>query len=221
LAIIIGNSQYEHVVDLPNVENDTEAMAAEFRRRGYRTVELLNLSRTELIRAIAKLRLASTDTSQLLVYYAGHGLQVSDQNYILTGNVQLHPVHWRDSAVPLNALIELFSTQPRQKVFFFDACRDNPLYSINTSGAHHSAGLPAGVLIAFSSQPSAQAMDGLEDHSPFAKALLARLRLGGSDLNTILRAVRIDVVRATGGQQVPWQRSSLLRKPALLSGPTG
>lgn len=221
LAIVIGNSQYDHVLDLPNVENDTAAVAAEFRQRGYRTVVLLNLPRDKLIKAIAKLHIASTDASQILVYYAGHGFQVSDQNYILTSDVLVHADRWRESAVPLGALINIFSTKPRQKVLFFDACRDNPLYSIDTPKSGRRLSLPAGVLIAFSSQPGAESLDGFDDHSPFANALLAQLRSGATDLNSILRAVRLNVVQASAGQQVPWQRSSLLRKPNLLADPTG
>lgn len=221
LAIIIGNSQYDHVVDLPNAENDAHSVAQEFKRRGYRTVELTNLPRDQLLNAIARLSIASGDTSQLVLYYAGHGFQLGNQSYILTGGVQLHPDRWHLSAVPLSALIKVFSTKPRQKLIFFDACRDNPLYSMNLSSSGNNHDLPAGVLVAFSSQPGAQAAEGRENHSPFTSAFLAQLRKPMSDLDAILRAVRFGVVQDTGGLQVPWQRSSLLLKPALLLGPSG
>lgn len=46
--------------------------------------------------------------------------------------------------------------------------------------------------------------------NPFTAALLKQLATPSLDIGSVLRRVRVDVVQATRGKQVPWDHSSLM-----------
>ena len=70
-------------------------------------------------------------------------------------------------------------------------------------------GVPKGVFMAYSTGVGAEALDGVGEHSPFAAALVQELQRPGEPIEGVFRNVRQRVETATGGQQVPWDTSSL------------
>lgn len=71
-ALVIGNQDYRHLRKLQTPLADTQAVAALLQREyrfGVRT--LLNATRVEMIRALDDLRRRSTDSDNVLIYYAG------------------------------------------------------------------------------------------------------------------------------------------------------
>ena len=79
----------------------------------------------------------------------------------------------------------------------------------------------AGFLFAFATQPDNVAYDGVGRNSFFAQALLGHLNTPGQDVASMMIAVRKDVLAATGGNQVPWENSSLTRQFAFAPGEDG
>ena len=77
---------------------------------------------------------------------------------------------------------------------------------------------PAGTYIAYAAQPGASAYEGGGLHSPFTAALLAQMARPPQSIEETFRKVRIDVIRETNGLQVPWTRSSLVRRASLTPG---
>ena len=68
----------------------------------------------------------------MLIFYAGHGVQLQGQNYLL-------PVDTPDpesmetitaGAIKLNDVIARFSSRDRQSFLFLDSCRNNPMAGI-------------------------------------------------------------------------------------------
>ncbi len=217
LAIMIGNDRYAHLPDLPNVTRDLPALSKSLRARGYRTVELRNLDRRNLLTALARLRLVAQDASQVIVYFGGHGAEVAGNMHLFTPEARPEAEVWRAGTIPLELILRAFSDQPRQKLVLIDACRDNPLYDLDLPTTRPAI-LPGGTLLAYAAQPGSAAYDGVGGHSPFAAALISSLLGSETDLYDILRHVRLTVVTETGGQQIPWTRSSLFRRAELLSG---
>jgi uncharacterized caspase-like protein len=153
-------------------------------------------------------------------FYAGHGLQVSEQNYLVPVDAKLAtPADLDSEVVRLDVVQRAMERSAKANVLFVDACRDNPLAGTlaNAMGARSGdvgRGLAVstsslGTLISFSTQPGNVALDGEGRNSPFAAALKRHIATPGDDLSTILINVRNDVVRATAAQQVPWEHSSL------------
>lgn len=215
LAVVISAAHYAHLPDLPNAGADAAGVAASLRRAGYRTVVLQPQTRSGLLRQLARLRLAAADAQQVVVYYAGHGLQSGGRAYMLLPGFAPGEDGRQQEMVPVSALLKAFSDRPRQKIILFDACRSPPALAGLKPFADAAAPLPAGALLAFASQPGAPAWDGAAGNGPFAAALMAELGRGPQSFETLLRRVRIRVVAATGGLQVPWQRSALLREALL------
>ncbi len=213
LAIVIGNSAYEPGAELPNAGNDAEAVAAAFRRLGYAVVLEENVSRSDMMRLLARADELPAEIDQIVFYFAGHGVQVGDEMILLMTDTQLTSDRWMGGALPLRVVVAALSRQPRQKIIILDACRENPLTGKLRdlpAPAHFKA--TAGMYLAFSSQPGAPAFEGTEALSPFAASFVDALRDDAKSVEEVFRQVRVQVLKKTAGAQIPWTRSSLLRR---------
>src|SRR5580692_1926819 len=75
VALIVGNSTYQTVPQLPNPSRDANAVAKMFRDAGFDSVDLvLNVGNLEFKRAMRKFEAAADQAEMAVVYYAGHGL---------------------------------------------------------------------------------------------------------------------------------------------------
>ncbi len=153
-------------------------------------------------------------------FYAGHGLQVAGQNYLVPTDAELTSATALDfEMVRLDVVHRVMERQASTNVIFLDACRDNPLArnlarAMGTRSAEVGRGLAAvesgvGTLISFSTQPGNVALDGSGRNSPFAAALVRELSSTKDDLSSVLIAVRNDVMKQTQRKQVPWEHSAL------------
>jgi len=154
-------------------------------------------------------------------YYAGHGLQVDGQNYLIPVDAKLErPADLKLVGHRLDDIIEAISAADNTAIVLLDACRDNPfagklVTAPLTRAINVSAGLAAveagkGVYIAFATQPGSAAYDGGGQNSPFAEALLRHIATPGVDIEIMMRRVRADVMARTDNLQVPWSNSSLV-----------
>jgi len=222
VALVVGSAAYAHAAALPNPINDARDVSAVLRDLGFAVVEGLDVGKRafeDTLRIFAG-RIAAADTA--LVFYAGHGLQVAGQNYLLPIDVKLDSE--RDlpfETVRLDILLQLvqWGREGKASLLFLDACRDNPLSRnlARSMGARSAALTPglaaaqsaAGTFIAFSTEPGNVARDGRGRNSPFAAALLRHMRAPGRPIAAVMIEVRRDVMAATNGRQVPWEHSAL------------
>jgi hypothetical protein len=222
VALVIGNSAYSNANKLANPVNDATDAAKAFRKFGFEVILGLDLKRSafqEKIRAFSH-ALAKADTA--ILYYAGHGLQVSGHNYLLPVDVKLGSERDLDfEAISLDFVLKQMEVDREGKIniVFLDACRDNPISknlarSMGTRSANVGKGLAevqtgVGTFIAYSTQPGNVALDGQGRNSPFSAAFKKRVIEPGQNLTGIMIGVRKDVLAATNGQQVPWDHSAL------------
>jgi uncharacterized caspase-like protein len=218
VALVIGNSAYQHTAALKNPSNDATDMAAELRQLGFDVIDGTDLTKDEMeqrIRAFAA-KLAGADVG--LFFYAGHGLQVDGRNFLAPVDAKLQSDTDLDfEAVELNLVLKQLERNSRISVVFLDACRDNPLASVlaqTSRSLEIGRGLAridkaVGMMIAFSTQPGNVALDGQGRNSPFTTALLHHIATEGVSINDVMIDVRNDVLKATDGKQVPWENSSL------------
>lgn len=74
-ALVIGNNAYQFVQRLQTAETDAREVSAILRDRyGFQTKLLLNANRQQIISAINSYRRELTTEANLLIYYAGHGI---------------------------------------------------------------------------------------------------------------------------------------------------
>src|SRR5260370_10640211 len=81
VALIVGNSTYQTVPQLPNPSQDANAVAKMFKDAGFDSIEVaLNVGNLEFKRAIRKFEATADQADIAVVYYAGHGLEISGTN---------------------------------------------------------------------------------------------------------------------------------------------
>src|SRR5215217_4769281 len=217
VALIIGNSAYQNVSVLPNPANDAAAMAKLFRSADFKVFERQDLSDKEFRRSIREFALEASSAEVAIVFYAGHGIEIRNTNYLIPVDAKLvSDVDARDEAVSLDRILEAVEPARRLRLVILDACRDNPFEKkIRRSYASRSVarGLAeintGNTLVAYASKAGSTADDGSGAHSPFTTALLKHLAEPGLDLGFALRKVRDDVLQATGYQQEPFLYGSL------------
>jgi uncharacterized caspase-like protein len=221
VALVIGNSAYEHSAPLKNPENDANAIAALLERLGFDVLKGINLTDKGFGRTIGDFSQKLDAGADVAVFfYAGHGLQVHGRNYLAPVDARLDREASLDfEAVRLNTILTLMERGNGTNLVFLDACRDNPLArnlarNMGTRSSAIGRGLArveagVGTLIAYATQPGNVALDGDSTHSPFAAALLKHAETPGLEIEALMRRVRRDVIDATDGAQVPWNHSSL------------
>jgi uncharacterized caspase-like protein len=220
VALVIGNSAYKHAPELENPRNDATDMAAALKALGIEVIEGLDLDKQAIDRKILDFSTALSGADAGIFFYAGHGLQVNGNNYLVPVDAELSTAAALEfEMVRLDVVQRIMEEEAKTNILFLDACRNNPLSrnlarAMGTRAAGIGQGLApvesgVGTLISFSTQPGNVALDGTGRNSPFAGALVKHITASTDPLSDLLVAVRNDVMEATGKKQVPWEHSAL------------
>jgi hypothetical protein len=215
IALVIGNADYESV-PLANPANDARLIADALVSAGFDVGLHTNLDQKETKRAIREFgdRL-ERERAIGVFYYAGHGVQVNGENFLIPVGAHIErEAHLAIEAVSADELMHLLAyARNPLNVVILDACRHNP-YSRTfrgTAGGLARMATPSDTLLAYATGPGAVAMDGDGAHSPYAEALAAAMSVPDEPVEQTFKRVRRAVVERTGGEQVPWETSSLTR----------
>jgi len=230
VALVIGNGAYQMASELPNPPNDARAVAGALRDIGFEVLEGIDVERNDMEKLVRDFLRAAQGAKVALFFYAGHGMEVGGQNYLIPVDAALEtPSDLSFETVEVNKLIDNLDDPNRANIIILDACRDNPLARSfrRKSGATRSVGsglaayssVGTGMLVALATAPGQVALDGEGDNSPFTTGLLKHLRTPGLEVRQMLTRVRRDVLLSTGNEQQPWDNSSLLGDVFLAGGP--
>ena len=218
LALVIGQSAYRSVPALPNPANDARAVTQLLTDSGFEVSTASDLSQSQMREQVSefagKVAAKGADTVAL-VFYAGHGLQIDGENFLVP--VDIDPKREADipiQAVRLNDILNTLTSVPsRMRILMLDACRNNPFPDLKTAGSglalvDAKVGAP-GTFLSFSTSPGAVAEDGAGSNSPYTTALLAAGKEQGIPIEETFKRVRLAVNKVTDGRQTPWDSSSL------------
>ena len=222
-ALVIGNSQYLLGAPLRNPANDARAIAEVLKRLGFTTITGIDLDRDAMEDKLEQFGQDVADAEVALFYYAGHGIQVSGENYIVPVDADVRTQNQlKRRTFALNDVLEVMTSTAVSSIAFLDACRDNPFPSTLPRGsasatrgaARVSSGLAEvstsqGAFVAFATGPNKVAKDGSSDHSPFTEAVLKYIEEPDISIGDFLIKVRVQVYDQTKGEQEPWDQSSL------------
>ncbi|MFL9827158.1 caspase domain-containing protein [Rhodoplanes sp. SY1] len=225
LALVIGNSAYQAVTELPNPANDAKAMSDLLASAGFEVTTAPDLGQAEMRKAVgdfaAKVAQKGPDAVSL-VFYAGHGLQVDGENFLVPVDARIGreadvPLHTVRLADVMNALAAVPS---RTRIVILDACRNNPFSEINKVVGRGLAivDAPAGSIVSYSTAPGSEAEDGEGSNSPYTRALLSVAKEPGVPIEQAFKRVRYAVHQETSGRQTPWESSSLTADFAFFPG---
>lgn len=217
VALVIGNGAYKNAGALKNPANDARRMSEALGRLGFEVMAFQDLDQAGMKRAVRdfaeKLEAAGRDTVGL-VFYAGHGIQLNGANYFIPVNAQIE----KEGDVAIESIsaddvmVALGNARNRLNIVILDACRNNPFARSFRSASRGLARLdaPVGSMVAFSTAPGQVAADGEGENSPYTSALVDVLAQPGMKIEDVFKRVRERVYETSGGQQVPWESSSIL-----------
>ena len=210
LALVIGNGAYAPPDQLDNPPNDARAVAQALRGIGFDVIEGVDLDHAAMLRALTSFLFRASSARIALMYYAGHGVQIRGENYLVPTDAKL----LSEATVELELInldkqiLDGLSDEARANIVILDACRINPFANVGKRGGRGAGGLaiPAtgGSLVAFATDPNNVAQDGEGAHSPYTAALLQYIADPNLDVLTMLRRVQIAVRTATNKEQNPY-----------------
>ena len=237
VALVLGNAAYQNVPALANPVIDAKAIAEELEKLNFEVVSGYDLTKLETQETISRFAKQVRGAEIALFFYAGHGMQVDGNNYLLPVDAALEDETSLDfETVQINFILRQMSRETELRLVFLDACRDNPLakaFGEASGDSAVSSGLAEirveksgkGTLVAFATSPNEVAYDGVKGHSPFTAALLSHFGEAGVSLTAAMTRVTGDVVKATDGLQRPWMNLSLtddvVLNPAKPAEPAG
>jgi type VI secretion system VasD/TssJ family lipoprotein len=217
VALVIGNGRYPEI-PLNNPEHDARLVAQTLRSLNFEVGEHLNLNARDFKRVLREFaRRMDDDQVASVFYYAGHGIQIGGRNFLLPVDIALRDeAEVRDEAIDMQEalLTHVDRVRPRARIFIIDACRNDPFGS-RGRGPRNANGLAEmaapGALIAFSAAPGRVAEDGpIGGNSVYTRNLATEMRTPGVDVEEMMKAVRIKVLRDTAERQIPWVNTSMV-----------
>jgi len=225
VALVIGNSAYQHATALRNPGNDANDVAEALKKVGFEVQLGIDLDQQGFARTIEQFARTLDDAEVGVFFYAGHGVQMNDKNYLVSVNAKLENEFLLSSeTIELDAVVRLMESKVPINLVFLDACRNNPLAENlrrSLTALKRSAQLGRGLarmeptgrdtLIAFSAAPGQEAADGSDRNSPFTAALLRHIPKPGLEVSVMLKDVAADVRRDTRNSQRPQQLSDMTK----------
>jgi formylglycine-generating enzyme required for sulfatase activity len=232
IALVVGNSAYRNAEELPNPRNDARAVGEALERVGFDVEIQLDLSQPALQDALREFGYQAESADVAVVFYAGHGIQVANENYLLPVDAMLR--RERDliyEALPLSLVMGEVAQARKLGLVIVDACRDNPLAErlrqslgpirsrLVGTGLARVDNVPSDTMIAFSTRPGDVAVDGSGGHSPYTEALLRHIEEPGLELDLLFRKVRDSVLELTAQRQEPRTYGALGAQPFYFKEP--
>lgn len=178
VALVIGNSNYKHATPLPNPTNDARAMSRMLEKIGFEVVSGTDLDRQAMADSMKLFAAKAENADTVLYFYAGHGIQVDGQNYLIPIDADLATeMDVKLSTLDIDLMLQQTPVTARVKLVLLDACRNNPFKAAiaRSMGKTRSAAVGNGLaemkptfgtLIAYATGPGEVALDGETQNIP-------------------------------------------------------
>ena len=233
VALIIGNSAYEHADKLANPVRDSRNLRDVLQKIGFDEANIVygeDLGKRDMERAIGRFAILARDADVALTYYAGHGATFGDTPYIVPVDARFETIDQMPYELePLEAMVGELRKARGVRIAIVDACRDNTaersLKRTDARGGEITRGLARlpdvdGLIVAYATQYLATAEDGPNGtDSPFTAALLKHLPTPGLDVKDLFFEVGREVLATTKGRQRREVKISFYEKYALVAPP--
>ena len=239
VALVIGNSTYKNVAPLVNPSNDAADIASKLKKLKFDVLLATDATQTRMMALLEEFKSRITREHVALIFYAGHGVTVSRESFLLPVDVpsvinadadgHLGPETVNQQLVSMEAVLSPLAAS-KIGIVFLDACRTNAAVpgvglTLRVASVITGRSVPvmrgtgaleikqsahsAGVFRAYATQLDNVASDGAGRNSPFTKALLKHIDTKGLSIQELMIRVRRSVIEETGGQQIPWEEAAL------------
>lgn len=225
VALVIGNNAYA-TAPLSAPINDARAMAKVLKELGFEVIEIEDVGRVPMARAIATFidKLNEVDAIGLF-YYAGHGAQSDGKNFLIPIDADIQQeADIEIQGINLQYMLDKFADRRNGlNILILDACRNNPF---TRRSGKHASGLtavdgPPGTLIAFAAAPGQVASEIQGGNGIYTKHILNNIGKPGIPVEEVFKRIRYGVLTETGQRQVPWENTSLVRDFYFRAAPVG
>ena len=168
-----------------NPVRDAKAVAQALRETGFEVTEDYDLNKAKFDAVLKRFGDTAAGADWALVYFAGHGIGVGGESYLLPVDALLEkPEHVDDEAIALTRIRAKAGGAKALRLVVLDSCRNNPFAArMAAAGGKRaiSRGLTrpsepdSGELIAYATRENDVADDGTGGHSPFTAAFLQHM----------------------------------------------
>lgn len=204
VALVIGNSAYEHTSRLANPINDADAISKKLDAMGYSVKQINDADLNTTLNAVEAFSLKANGADAAVVYFAGHGIEVNGENYLVPIDAKLATeTRVRYEAISLSDVMGSVKGAKNLQLVMLDSCRNNPL--ANDMKRHNGSrsafrGLTRprsleNTLVVYATKAGTVAKDGTGANSPFAEALLKYMDTPDLDIRLMIGKVRDYVKR--------------------------
>ena len=200
--------------------NDATDFAEAIKKLGFEVTLITNASygktRAEMMKFRDKLNLGERDKTVGLFYYAGHGLQNDNENYIVPVDAELQ--YQDDIArycfIQKMVLTQMENTNSRMNIVILDACRNNPFPALHR-GIGENQGLgelkkARGAFIAYATSPGSVASDGTGRNGLYTQELIKAMNKPNRTIEQVFKEVRASVLKQSDDRQNPWENSNII-----------
>ena len=212
VALVIGNGNYEATNPLKNPITDAKAVSSALTAAGFEVTYKEDLSYSNMVRELGSFQRLAAKSDSAVVYYAGHGMEIDKQNFLIPVDAQLEFVSDADfQTVPLQLLQRAVADAEVLGLVIVDACRNNP-FATRLSQVDDNRGVGFGLarvepggntLVALAAREGTFAFDGKGENSPYALALVKAIQTPGLEIGKLFRQLHDEVLAQTNGAQEP------------------
>ncbi len=225
IALVIGNDDYEYS-SLSNPIKDAKQVYNSLKKVDFKAQLKTNLTQQEMDEALDEFyeELRDEPGSMGLLYYAGHGAQADNENYLIPiDNKKISKQSdLAYNAIPLSKIqTDMNNAKTYFNVLILDACRDNPYdgkdRSLRRGLAQQTLSTPPktrglrkniGSILAFSTASGEVASDdiGYADH---LSKMLSKTNEEATRIDDLFRELTKKIQEKSNGEQTPWYNTSL------------
>ena len=173
---------YQHTPKLENPKNDAADVSAVLKALGFQVLDGFDLDKAAFDRKVRDFAVALQGAEVGLFFYAGHGLQMAGQNYLVPVDAELKTASALDFEMVRLEVVQRDGARDKHQ-HPFPRClprqpsraepRSSGWYAFAEIGRGFAPVVSGvGTLISFSTQPSNVALDGTGRNSPFSGALV-------------------------------------------------
>ncbi len=127
VALVIGNSEYEHLPPLANPANDARDVERLLSELGFDTELSSDRDARRLSRDLRDFVDDAEGADVAVLYYAGHGIEAGGENFLVPVDADLSALDDAgEKLVPVSEVIDKLRRTVRVAIVLLDACRNNP-----------------------------------------------------------------------------------------------
>lgn len=221
LGLIIGINEYKRDCDrLQYCINDATDLNASLQNIGFKTSLGLDWKYDQFKTKIDQFAETITHEDLVLFYFAGHGKQSEDDNFLLPSDYDYdysdheHKYIFQHAINVKYIMKKIDDRKCRYTIYLFDCCRVKIKIKKRETDAKQGLGyiIPKlQTLVVFACAPNEAVLDETLNNRNgcFIENLLKHIMKPDKDIEQIMKTVATDVNRQTGNAQLPHRMTSL------------